>query len=39
MQGCGSGFNDFVDPESGYMGKKNEEKKCTFSFLTFQTFL
>jgi hypothetical protein len=30
----GSGFNDFVDPDSesgsGSMGKKNEEKKCTF---------
>jgi hypothetical protein len=39
-QGCGSGsgFNDFVDSESGSgtMGKKN--KKKNFS-LTFKTFL
>jgi hypothetical protein len=28
--GCGSGFNDFVDPdsESGSMRKKNEEKNA-----------
>jgi hypothetical protein len=24
MQGCGSGFNDFVDPDFGSMGKKNQ---------------
>jgi hypothetical protein len=31
-QGCGSGFNDFLDPdpESGSMGKKNEEKNALF---------
>jgi hypothetical protein len=32
LQGCGSGFNDFVDPdsESGSMGNKNEEKNALF---------
>jgi hypothetical protein len=39
-QGCGSGSNDFVDPdsESGSesMNKKNEEKNSLFlNFLTF----
>jgi hypothetical protein len=32
LQGCGSGsgFNDFFDPDSGSMGKKNEEKNAPF---------